>query len=507
MAAQSAYLWVTVRDSLPIGTKSSRACFARDTVSSIAVSISMTYCCRLACVLVLCLLASGLDTHPARAQEVQVPLSPDSTVYTIDAELEQALGLFPDMQGFREAALFRMSETTYELVIIYRQQGQTVRERRTLTGAEVNAFRQQVARQLQATGTRVNVDQPGRPELLVATTFLGSIEGVLLAGAIAPDSGPLIAGLPLLTGAAGFFVPLFATQNRPIPEAPATLAGFGGLQGYAHAGQLSLLLGGSDLEGRAFAGLAAVTGAAEATAGYLLATRRGWSPGMGEMMAYNGLAGNLLGLGVGLTVAGEGMDFDDRDTDARLVAGLSLLGSFSGIYAGYRLGRTGRYTRGDARLYSLAGLLATQLAISGALVADLDDTRAVAGLLTGSGLAGLGAGTTLVRNRDFSTYASNLIALGNYAGALLGAGIATLFDGSSDAITVAQAVGAVTGFGISYHVFADDARRVTSSTPSGVNLRLNVTPALRTVPSTGPLPSTVDRADRIRPRVTLRASF
>jgi len=110
----------------------------------------------------------------------------------------------------------------------------------------------------------------------------------------------------------------------------------------------------------------------------------------------------------------------------------------------------------------------------------------------------------LVKDRDFSTYASNLITLGNYAGALLGAGVATLFDGSSDAITVTQALGAVTGFGITYHVFADEARRATSSSV-GVNLRLNVTPTLRTVPRTGQ--SEAALTDRIRPRVTLRASF
>jgi hypothetical protein len=466
----------------------------------------MTYCSRLACVFVLLLLVSGLETRTTRAQEVQVPLSPDSTVYTMDAELEQTLDLFPDVQGFREAALFRQSETTYELVIIYQQQGQTLRERRTLTRAEVGALRQRVAQQLQATGTRVNIEQPGRPELLAATTFLGSIEGALIAGALAPDSEPLIAGLPLLAGAGGFFIPFFATQNRPVPEAPGTLTGFGGLQGYAHAGQLSVLLAGSDPEGQAVAGLAAVTGAAEATVGYLMGSRRGWSPGMGEMVAYNGLAGNLLGLGAGLTLVGGGTDFDDGDADARLVAGLSLLGSFTGIYTGHRLGRTGHYTRGDARLYGLSGLLATQLAISAVSVADLADTRAVAGVLTGSGLAGLGAGTALVKGRDFSTYASNLITLGNYAGALLGAGVATLFDGSTDAITVAQAVGAVTGFGITYHVFADEARRATSSSV-GVNLRLNVTPALRTVPDTGQRSSEVPLTDRIRPRVTLRASF
>ena len=455
-----------------------------------------------AVVMVVLVLAVG-GMPRAAAQEVQVPLDPDSTVYTIDADLEQQLGLFPDVDGFQEAQLFRLSARTYELVILYRQQGETLRRRRTLSASEVADLRQQVGKQFKATGATVGVEQPGRNELLTWTTILGLAEGGLLIGAVAPENpSSALAGIPLLTGAAGFFGPLFATRDRPVTEASGTLTGFGGLQGYAHAVQLVGLLGGDDADGQATAGLAVVTGAAEATAGYVLGARRGWSPGMAEMIAYNGVFGHLVGLGTGITLVGD----DNLDEDAgrtRAVAGTSLLGSLAGMYVGHRLGRTESYTRGDARLYGLSGLLATQLAISALVVADADDARAVAGTLTGSGLAGLGVGAALVQGRDFSTYGANLITLGNYAGSLLGAGLATVANGGGDAVTVAQALGAVAGFGITYNIFSDAAQRSASATPR-TDLRLHLTPTLHTTASRA---GHHGLSGRIRPGFTLRASF
>lgn len=459
---------------------------------------------RTSAVALFMLLGVGM-TSPVHAQEVQVPLSPDSTVYTIDAELRQKLGLFPEVKGFQQASLYRLSADAYELVIEYREQGQTLRERRPLTPAEVDRLRQRVAQQLQATGTRVGIEQPGRTELLTWTTLLGLAEGGLIVGAIDPEDDSVIAGLPLLTGAVGFFAPLFATQNRPVTEASGTLTGYGGAQGYAHAVELAGLLDGDNADGQVVAGLAAVAGAAEATAGYALGAHQGWSPGMAEMIAYNGVYGNFFGLGMGFTIVGGDDDLEDRDAEARFVAGISLLGSLAGMYVGHRMGQTGTYTRGDARLYGLAGLEAAQLAGSILIVSDSDNTRTNAGLLTGFSLAGLGIGTALVKSRDFSTYESNIIVLGNYAGALLGAGIANLGNSSFETATAMQAIGSLIGFGITYSVFAGEAQRRASMSTAGIDLDVEVTPHVASASGADGRP--LQRPGHIVPEVTLRCTF
>ncbi len=435
--------------------------------------------------------AGSLGASVAQGQDVQVPLSPDSTVYTIDRSLQQELGLFADVQGFEQARLFRLSDGRYELVVEYRApDGPLFRSRRILSTTDVDRLRRRVADQLLATQTLINREQPGRPELLAWTTALSAAEGGLLIGALNPSNESLAAGLPLLAGAAGFFGPFFATQDRAVTEAAGTLTGFGGLQGYAHGAQVAALLGDDDIDGQVTAGLMALTGATEAIVGYRLGATRGWSPGMAEMIAFNGVAGNLLGFGLGVTVAGD-------EAAARSIAGGALLGSALGGAMGYRLGRTTTYTRGDARIYTQTGLLAAQLAISAVLVGTVEDPRGVGGLLTASGLAGLGVGSILVHGRDFSTYASNLITLGNYAGSLLGAGLATVASGNSDAITVMQALGAVAGFGLTYRVFAPDARRAVPSAQARL-LRLRIVPWLSPAPAA---------SVRLQPGLTLTARF
>lgn len=449
----------------------------------------------------LILVIGVLGPVAAQAQEVQVPLDPDSTVYTLDTELRRQLGLFPEVEDFQQAQLYRVGETDYELVIQYREQGQTLRDRRTLTQAEVDDLRRRVAQQMQTTQTRVGVEQPGRTELLTWTTLLGLVEGGLVVGAIGAD-GSAAASLPLLGGAMGFFGPLFATQNRTVTEASGTLTGYGGLQGYAHAVELAVLFGGEDLDGQAVSGLAAIGGAVEAGIGYALGANQGWSPGMAEMIAYNGTYGNLVGLGVAGVMIGNG---DGTDAEARLAAGTSLLGSLAGLYAGHRMGRTGTYTRGDARIYALAGLEAARLASSIVVVSDIDDVRTNASLITGFGLAGLGLGAALVRDRDFSTYEANIVTLGTYAGALMGGGFATLGDTSGDTITVMQAIGSALGFGITYGLFASEAQQRARSSTAGIDLDMQITPSLGGAP--GASTPSAGQLEGLAPKVTLRATF
>lgn len=142
---------------------------------------------RCASVLVSLLFVVGIPSR-THAQEVQVPLDADSTLYAVDAELEDRLNLFPNVRGFQKAVVYRQSEDTYELVVQYRKENQTVRDRRTLTASEVEDLRRRVTRRLQATGTKVDVNQEGRADLLTTTTLLGIAEGGLLAGAIAEQA-------------------------------------------------------------------------------------------------------------------------------------------------------------------------------------------------------------------------------------------------------------------------------------------------------------------------------
>ena len=457
-------------------------------------------------VLLLLVTATATSVH---AQEVQVPLDPDSTVYVVDAELEQSLDLFPEVDGFQDAVLYRTPDGAFELVIQYRENGRTLRRRRSLSADEVAALRERVSRQIADTGTRVNLNQEGRVDLLTATTLLGIAQGGLIAGAFADeDDGSLIATLPLLGGGLGFFVPLVATRNTRVTEGAAALAGYGGLQGYAHAVEIVGLVGGDDADGRFTSGFAALLGATESALGYRLGHRRGWSGGTAEMVAYTGSLGNLIGLGTGLLVVGSDDDVEgafDAGDRIRVISGLSLLGSVGGMWAGHRLAQTERYTEGDARIYLNAGLLGTQF--GGALLAATDSPsespRFVAGTLLVSTIGGLATGARLLRGRDFDKSAGNVITLGTYAGSLAGSALAAAADTDEGGGFLLSTIGSAVGFGLSVGLFAKDAARRASSATSSVDLQ--VRPSLHTPRRADGSPSSWTHS--LRPGLTLRASF
>lgn len=455
---------------------------------------------RCAAVCVLLLLSVG-TVVPAAAQDTQVPVDQDSSVYSIEPALRDAAGLFPEVPGFEGAELYRVEEGGYELVIRYREQGRVRRERRSLTGGEVRELRAQVARALAARQDQRAFTQEGRYGLMAATTVHGLVEGGLLAGALGVEGGSA-ATLVLVGGASGFFVPLVATQGTRVTEGEADATFYGGLQGYAHAAEVTALLAADDPDGRATAGLAAVLGAAEGTAGYLTARRNEWTGGHAEMVTYTGLGGNAVGFGVGTALVGD--DTGDDGSRTRVIGGTSLLGSLAGMYLGHRMGRTDRYTEGDARIYVQTAVQGANLMGSFLSVDEFPDARASSLLLTGSAVAGGLLGRRLVRDRDFTGTQGNLVALGSVAGSLLGLAV-TLESEDEDATAIVQALGSAAGFGVTYGLLQGDARRQAASSASAFDLDVRVGPGL----VRGPVGEGGETGlrDRLAPRVAVSASF
>jgi hypothetical protein len=433
----------------------------------------------------------------ASAQDVQVPFDGDSTLYVIEPDLRDRLDLFPDVSGFQEATLYQLDDTTYELVVQYRESGRTRRDRRTLTAAEVESLRRRVSEAVSTGSQEPEFTQAGRYDLIAAPTIHGFWEGGLIAvatGASGDDFGALTG----LGGTIGFFIPLLATREARVTEAEADMAFYGGLQGYGHALQTTLLIGGGRGVGRTTAAFAAVAGAAEGTVAYRIARENNWSPGHGEMVLFNGLGGNYVGFGVGLGIAGSdvGGIFDGDRGPFRLVAGTSLLGSIGGAYLGHRMGRTDRYTEGDARLYVLTSLQGVNLMSSFLSLGD-PSVRGVSLLLTGTAVGGAVLGRQLVRDHDFTGNQTALIALGSLAGTLSGSALSSLADIDS---AIPQALGSTAGFGLTYAVIEEDARDEASKQASAVDLDVSVAPTMASGPGMG-------NSNDLVPQVSLRATF
>jgi hypothetical protein len=175
------------------------------------------------------------------------------------------------------------------------------------------------------------------------------------------------------------------------------------------------------------------------------------------------------------------------------------------MWAGHQLAHAERYTEGDARTYLNAGLLGAQVggSILSLTESPSESPRFVAGTLTASALGGLAAGTVLLRDRDFSKSEGNLIALGTYAGGLMGSALAAVGESEEDGAFVLSTLGSVLGFGISVGIFAEDAERRATTAASALDLR--ITPSLQAPRTPAAGPSSWTRS--VRPGLTLRASF
>jgi hypothetical protein len=242
--------------------------------------------------------------------------------------------------------------------------------------------------------------------------------------------------------------------------------------------------------------MTALAGAVEGTLAYRAARAYNWTGGHAEMMSFNGLAGNVVGVGLGAAIIGE-----DGDEVPRLVAGASLLGSVGGAYLGHRMGRTDRYTEGDARIYLQSVVQGVNLTASALTLTDGLGVRPVALFLTGSAVGGGVIGRQLVRNRDFTDTQSFLVALGSVTGSLAGLAVTIeVDDGSSRAL--AQGIGSAAGFGITYAILEGDARQQASPATSALDLNMRVSPVLA-----GSLWPSGSEAETMAPRVTVSATF
>lgn len=447
---------------------------------------------------VTALLVLSVLAPTASAQQRQVAFDSNGTLFVIDAENRARLGLFPDVEGFVEAQLFRENDTTYELVLIVRDDGERVRTTRTLTRTEVEDLRARVDRKLKARQQTLPQErQDGRLLFLSSTTALSTTGATLLLIATEADS-PEAASLPLSVGALGFFIPLVLTQDADVTQAEAVMMTYGGFQSYAYGFQIPYSFN-ADTDVRAASGISALLGPAGAIGGAALARRNNWSAGHAQMLAYTGFSGNFIGLGLSSLVT--------QDGEARTAA--SALGSVAGSYTGHLLGRSGQYTSGDTGVYLLTGVQTFNLATAFLFDSDLP-SETNAATLTAAGVGGLALGTLLTRRPAFSEQDAGFIWLGSSTGAAFGAGLATSAEAGEDAVTILQALGGALGFGVTYGILRGDAlKRAAGGGRSTSGLDVSITPSFGAASMPGmPAPQNAERElGSIRPMLNLKWSF
>ncbi|MEW6754861.1 MAG: hypothetical protein AB1505_28350 [Candidatus Latescibacterota bacterium] len=414
----------------------------------------------------LLLLAAGAGDA---SQEVEVSLDAEGAVLRLDRRLAGALGLFPEYAAFREARLFALPDSAFALEIYHQEGGRLVKERRLLDGGEAAALRRQVSERVAAVHPVALQDRDGRTRFL-ARTFL-------LAYGHYSWAVPLAAGLDgrpaqvtgLLTGSAGFAVPFLLTRHCALGHTVASLAAHGGTTGIAHGVLLGQVLLGGGEQVRARAGLTVATSLAGFAGGYAAGQRLPMPPGAADVVGWGGNYGLLLALGA-VHVAGL---LDDDHVRPAGFAGLA--GSGLGYWGGWRLGRAGRISRGDADLLALHTALGAGLAAALVHLVDPDVERAVTGAaMVGSGV-GLAAGHRLVAGRDYSPSQTWMALLGALGGGLFGAAVNLVAEGDERLGPALVSAGALAGGWATSLALAGEAAGEGEAAGWGLQLQ----PALR----------------------------
>lgn len=463
---------------------------------------------------------AALGPGGLRAQEIQVPVDEAGRIQVITGELARRVGLFGEVEGFREARLFQLADGSFVLEITSSPIGQLRRERRPMSAAEAAEFRRDLTARIAARAPTAALDHGGRVKLLVGSTLLGlGFYGWATEEAFNPQDEQTGVALYMLTAAGSFFVPFLATRTVAVSDGAATMALWGGTRGALH-GYLVSRLGDAVQDKTKYAWSVAV-GATEAVAAGLITQSLGMTPGRAEL---TGVGGDL-GLGTGFGVAnlleldersktvtapdGAGGTFTYQIADRTLQSAAILAGSGLGLVAGSLFGASGDWTRGDAIVFRNVAMMG---GLAGLAVGDIiQQPRTVtltypdsstytyredyyARTHTAGGLIGTAAGAVLGRalvgGRNFSTSQGTLLSLSPLAGGLLGLGLAYLAapdespdpaapyqdNNHSELYLSATAVGAAAGFAVLYPAMAKQARSATL----GSNLQFTVNPLAAT---------------------------
>lgn len=376
----------------------------------------------------LCLTATGL-----RAQVVERPVPFDSagqlvaiTPYIADRAALRA-PWWPVSGDFTEARLYTVNDSTYVLTV-GRKTG--VVERYTISAADRDAIRAIVSRLPRDV---ITARTDAHNAFVKNQTLLGLVVyGPTFAGAIADNGAAATAGYLVVAGGT-FFAASEISRRMFISRAQSDLSFNMGQNGALAGWATMYLVRTSDRAQAAGAFVGGLTGTALG-----LSFARGMTEADAVGAAFGSDIGALIGWGTMEALRGEQSCTTEPTAGFRCRRSFSDRAEVMGVLAagivGYPLGllypRNARYrvTPGDIQTLWATGLLGGSTA--GAIFLSAKSSgRAIATTLTTGTVLGIMAGDRfLVQRVDHSRTDGGRAGLGTLAGALMGAGVATIFD-------------------------------------------------------------------------------
>jgi len=367
----------------------------------------------------------------AKAQEISVFLNEENTIEVIDSELKEKLMLFLEYDNFKEARVFKSDENTYFLVIQYKKNDRLQQNRITLDSVAYLNLRKKISSAVREVDYTIGLDSDGRAEWLLGTTCLSlGFYGWAIPNLLRISNKPAVATY-LLTGASGFFIPYFISENRDVSHSSAQLSFYGGTSGILHGLLFYELFNGNNEKER----LAAMLGTSltELVLGFVIG--KNLYKGHTDVMTSMATFGTAYGFGLAAPLGLYSSDYGKTGWAAS-----ALVGTAAGYYVGSLMADKLHYTPGDASVVSTFGLVGGYVPVSLLALADVElDKYYTLFPILGS-VGGLYLGHCLIKDKDFSDGNGLLIEVGTMASTLLGMGIGYMISNEGGTILTAGAV-------------------------------------------------------------------
>jgi hypothetical protein len=378
----------------------------------------------------------------------------------VDPSLRDELGLFPEIQGFEVARLFRSAVGEYVLEISYRDaSGALAHERRRLTDVQLAALRADIQTRLAAQGRERVVERSGRAGLVLGQTVVGlGYHGWAAAEVLDLQDRGAVAAYLLVSGTS-FLVPALITRTVPVSVSQRDAFFWGATRGIAFGIVSGFAIGGDedpmdfeddDERERLRLALGSAGSVAGSLFGFWAAGHYDAPPGtvaLWSAAADFGLA-SAYGVSYALGLFDEELIFEGcpvtgpcivrREGSNRDGYALTFGLGAAGLVGAKLWGDREDYTVGDARALRSFGLLGTQALLPVATglfeTSDTDDDaeHATAAMMVAGAWGGLFIGNRVLRRTSLSGGDGLLVLTGHVAGGLLALGLTYLVDDSED---------------------------------------------------------------------------
>jgi hypothetical protein len=391
-------------------------------------------------------------------QTVETPVSFDTPgqVFRLAPEANEKAGVLPELLDFDHAELWRLDSVVR--VEVYRRD--STRTGRVLTQPELDAIRTRMDAYLGARPAQPVLNQEGRGRFLfeqipLALGWYGPSAVMILQ----PDDGRTGAAAYLLTGAAGYFVPMMYTSRTRLTNAQSHLSvamGYRGiLAGYLLSDVLQVhVADGDGPRWNAFFMLGTSVGGQ--FTGWALADRL--TLGQATLVTSYTDVGTLCGFLSGVIVE---QTFFYKEWRSTPLSVTTLAGMAGGAVAGVARTQSLRCTEGQVIAGRTGALLLAAVpatlyyAATGANLLHRDEVRGRPDLEVMSALAICGAltgtwwTTQYLRDKPFSTSGGYIVAGTTIGGGLLGAGLGVVVntqDVEARWVAATAAAGGMAGF-------------------------------------------------------------